>query len=158
MSAPAIQTPTDAGHPAPARDRVSLAALWFGLAGGPAAWSIQTLVNLPVAAHGCFPRLDPLDQPATSVRGIAFMVSLLALLVCALAATVALRSWTRTRHEHHDAAGKGAEHAAPTALMETGEGRTRFMALAGVVASMTFLLVVLIHTASVFLVTPCAGS
>jgi hypothetical protein len=100
--------------------------------------------------------MDPLHQPVTSVRGIAFLVSLLALIVCALAVAVAVRCWTRTRHEHHEAAGRGAEHAAPTALMETGEGRTRFMALAGVIASTTFLLVVLIHTASVILVQPCA--
>jgi hypothetical protein len=144
-----------AGHPAPARTNVSLAALWFGLFGAPVAWSAQTLVNLPVAAHGCFPRLVPLDTPVTAVRGIAFVVSLLALAVCVAATAVSFRSWARTRHEHHEAAGKGSRHTPANALMETGEGRTRFMAAAGVLTSLTFLIVSLVHAAAVFLVLPC---
>ncbi len=130
--------------------------MWFGLAGAPAAWSVQTLVNLPIASHGCFPRLDPLTTPVTSVRGLAFVVSLVALMVCVAATLVAFRNWARTRHEHHEAAGKGGAHTPETALMETGEGRTRFMALSGVLASATFLVVSVVHLAAVFLVTPCA--
>jgi hypothetical protein len=145
------------GHPAPARERVSLPALWFGLFGGPVAWSIQTLVNLPVASHGCFPRLDPLAQPVTAVRGVAFSVSLLALAICVAATVVSVRSWSRTRHEHHEATGKGSGHDAGTALLETGEGRTRFMALAGVLTSVTFLILSLVHAAAIFLVSACAS-
>jgi hypothetical protein len=155
MATQSIDRPVEQGHPAPARGEVSTAALWFGLAGGPAAWSVQTLVNLTVASHGCFPRLDPLHEPVTSVRGIAFVVSLFAVVVCVAATAVALRSWSRTRHEHHQAAGKGSAHDTSTALMETGEGRTRFMAWAGVLASVTFLLVSVVHAASLFLVSPC---
>jgi len=146
---------TEAGHPAPARGRVSLAALWFGLFGGPAAWSIQTLVNLPVASHGCFPRLDPLDSPVTSVRGIAFAVSIGALVVGVAATVVAMRSWARTRHEQHEAAGKAERHEPNTALLETGEGRTRFMALSGVLSSITFLILSIVHAAAIFIVSPC---
>jgi hypothetical protein len=155
MTASTIDPAAGGGHPAPERHRVSTAALWFGLAGGPFAWSVQTLVNLPVASHGCFPRLDPLDHPITSVRGIAFVVSIFALVLCAAATAVAFRSWSRTRGEQHEAAGKGGMHAAPTALMETGEGRTRFMALAGLIASLTFLFVSLIHLVSILIVRPC---
>ena len=148
---------TAATHPAPARTHVALGALWFGLFGGPAAWSVQTLVNLPVASHGCFPRLQPLSLPIVGgLRGIAFTVSIIALLVCAAALATAFRSWSRTRHEHQSAAGSASEHTAAQALAETGEGRTRFMALSGVVLSLTFLLGSLVHTASLFLVSPCA--
>ena len=142
-------------HPAPARAHVALPALWFGLFGGPVAWSIQTLVNLPIASHGCFPRLSPLESPITAVRGIAFFVSLLALAVCVAAATVAFRSWSRLRREHQEGAGRGREHPPAAALAETGEGRTRFMALCGILTSLTFLVVSLVHTAAVFLVSPC---
>ena len=147
---------TVSGHPAPARGTVRTGALWFGLFGGPLAWSVQTLVNLPVASHGCFPRLQPLAYPVTSVRGIAFAVSLFALVVNIAAAFVAFRAWARTRGEHHGAAGKGSRHSPETAALETGEGRTRFMALAGVLTSITFLLLSGVHAASPFLVGACA--
>jgi len=149
-------TPQSA-HPAPARVQVGLPALWFGLYGGPLAWSVQTLVNLPVAAHGCFPRLEPLSSPISGgVQLSVIIVSIAALALCVAAASVAFRSWTRTREEHQSGAGSAREHAPATALTETGEGRTRFMALAGLLTSLTFLVVSLIHTASIFLVSPCA--
>lgn len=152
MSAPAA-----VAHPAPARAHVALAALWFGLFGGPVAWSIQTLVNLPVASHGCFPRLEPLSLPAGNVRGVVLTVGVLALLVCASALATAIRSWSRTRHEHQRASGSASEHDPSAALAETGEGRTRFMALSGVLLSLTFLLMSLVHTAALFMVGPCAA-
>ena len=147
-----------AGHPAPARVRVSLAALWFGIFGGPVAWSVQTLINLPVASHGCFPRLEPLDHPVIgNVSGITFVVSVFAILTCLAATAVSVRTWLRTRGEHQESAGSGRHHDAATALAETGEGRTRFMALSGVLASLTFLVLTIVQTASIFLVSPCAS-
>jgi len=150
--------PAEAGHPAPERAHVRTAVLWFGLFGGPAAWSIQTLVNLPLASHACYPQLFPLDAPATGgLRGIVFVVSILALLVSAAAAVSAWRAWRLTRHEHQQSSGKANEHRTEAAALETGEGRTRFMALAGLLTSMTFLLVSLVHLSTVFLVSPCAS-
>jgi hypothetical protein len=149
-------TSQPAAHPAPARVRVGLPALWFGLYGGPLAWTVQTLVNLPVAAHGCFPRLEPLSSPVTGgLRAVVVVVSIVALAVCGAAAVVAFRSWTRTREESQSGAGAARAHAPAHALAETGEGRTRFMALAGLLTSVTFLVLSLVHLASIFLVTPC---
>ena len=146
-------------HPAPARERASLPALWFGLFGGPVAWSIQTLVNLPLASHACFPRLEPLDTPVVGgLRGIVLVVSLLALLVSAFAAVVAWRVWSRTRLEHQGGTGEGRGHDPHLAALETGEGRTRFMALAGVMTSAAFFLVSAAHAATLFLVSPCSLS
>ena len=143
-------------HPAPARGKAPLSALWFGFAGAPAAWSVQTLVNLSLSAHSCFPRLTPLSAPATpGLRGIEFGVSLLALAVCLAAASVAWRTWWRTRDEHQRGTGRGRDHQPGPALLETGEGRTRFMAFAGVLTSVTFLAVCAINTAAIFLVSPC---
>jgi hypothetical protein len=150
--------PRTGAHPAPARARASLGALWFGLAGGPAAWSIQTLVSLPVAAHACFPRLTPLSSPAFGgVRGVVFLLGVMAFGVSALATGVAWRTWSRTRREEQGSSGAGARHTESVALLETGEGRTRFMALAGVMTSIAFLLVTAAHAATLFLVAPCAG-
>jgi hypothetical protein len=145
-----------ASHPAPARARVSARALWFGLAGGFVAWSVQTITNLSLASHACYPRLFPLAAPVVGgLRGIAFGVSIVALIVCAAAAATAWRSWAATRDEHQEGSGAGKTHAPAHAALETGEGRTRFMALAGVLTSTTFLLVSLVHAASLFLVMPC---
>ena len=153
MSAPA--TTANPAHPAPARANISRATLWYGLVAGPAAWSVQTLVNLPVSSHFCFPRLEPLSSPQIGVRGSTFVVSIAALIVCLTAVAVSTRTWLRTRGEHHEASGKGSAHQPATALLETGEGRTRFMALSGMLASTTFLIASLVHTAAIFLVFPC---
>src|SRR5919107_1145218 len=97
-----------AAHPAPARGHVSLAALWFGLAGAPAAWSVLTLVNLPLASHGCFPRLYPLAAPVTGgLRGLAAVVGFAALAVCVAATAVSWSMWRRTRGEHQQGSGQG---------------------------------------------------
>ena len=150
------ETTAGDSHPAPSRARVRRAALWFGLLGGPIAWSVQTLINLPVASHGCFPRLTPLDAPITgAMRGIAFVVSLAALAIGLAAAAVAWRSWRHTRDEQQSGTGNARQHGAEHALLETGEGRTRFMALAGVLTSVTFLVASAIHAAAIFLVLPC---
>ena len=151
-------TTSNETHPAPHRGRVPRFMLWFGLLGAPAAWVMQTLLNLPISSHACFPKLAPLEMPATgALRGILFLVSVLAILVSAAALVAALRGWARTHDENQDRAGKGAGHDSSTALAETGEGRTRFMAGAGVLTSLTFLLVATIHATVVFLVAPACG-
>ena len=157
MTAATTSQPSGTSHPAPSRAQIALPALWFGLFGGPVAWSIQTLVNLPVASHGCYPALSPLEAPISGVRGIAFIVSLFALAICVAAAVVAFRSWTRLRGEHQEGSGRAREHTPAAALAETGEGRTRFMALCGVLTSLTFLVLSLTLTAAIFLVSPCAS-
>jgi len=144
-------------HPAPSRNKVGRFGLWFGLFGGPAAWTLQTLINLPLASHACFPQLEPLSSPVVeSVRGLAFTVGTLSVIVCILAVGVAWRTWSRTREEHQGSSGAGATHTNLTALLETGEGRTRFMAQSGLMTSMLFLLVTVVNTITIFIVPPCA--
>ena len=145
-------------HPAPARHDVSSGLLWFGLFGGPAAWTIQTLVDLAVTSHGCYPRLFPLEAPIlSSLRAIVVTVSLAALIVCIVAALAAIRTWGQTRHEHQSSSGAGEKHSPSAALLETGEGRTRFLALSGLMTSVVFTIAVLAHTVSIFIVGPCGG-
>ena len=144
------------GHPAPARGRVPLSALWFGVVGAPAAWSVQTLVNFSLAAHSCFPHLTPLASPTLGgLRGVTFAVGLASVAVCIGATVVAWRSWWHTREEHQGGSGRGREHDPDAAALETGEGRTRFMALAGLLTSITFLVVSAVNTAAIFLISPC---
>jgi hypothetical protein len=152
------EQPRGHAHPAPARNDVAPALLWFGLVGAPAAWTVQTLVDLAVASHGCYPRLFPLAAPMLAgLRGIVITVSIAALIVCIVAGAAAFRSWSRTRHEHQVSSGAGEKHSHAAALLETGEGRTRFLALSGVMASVVFTIAVVAHTVSIFMVGPCGG-
>ena len=145
-------------HPAPDRARIGLPGLWFGIFGGPAAWSVQALANLAVSSHACYPRAVPLSAPVVpGLQGIVFATSLIAVIVCIAATSVAARNWRQSRHERQESTGLGQAHAPSAALAETGEGRTRFMALSGVIASATFLVACIAPLATVFVVAPCAG-
>lgn len=138
-----------ASHPAPARGEVGLGALWFGLFGAPGAWSVQLLVDYAVAAHTCFPRLYPLAIPTIGhggLRATTVVVSVVFLAIGVLAGLTALRSWRATRHETG-----GHGHWA----LDTGEGRTRFMAMSGLITSAIFVIAMLVNTASALTVSPC---
>jgi hypothetical protein len=149
---------TEAGHPAPARGNVALWTLWFGFLGAPLGWTLQTLANTAVASHGCYPQLFPLDKPLTGgMRGILFVISIVAIAAAVAALAVSFSTWRRTNSEHQEKSGNARGHDQSTAALETGEGRTRFMAMSGVLTSIVFLVVILAHTAAIFVVVPCGG-
>lgn len=150
---------TEARHPAPARESVPPWALWFGFLGAPLGWTLQTLANTAIASHGCYPQLSPLDRPGTGgLRGILFVISIAAIVAGVAALAVSFSAWRRTSSEHQGKSGASTrQHAESTAALETGEGRTRFMALSGVLTSLVFLVVIVAHTAAVFVVIPCGG-
>jgi uncharacterized membrane protein len=150
---------SEAGHPAPERGNVPMWTLWFGFLGAPLGWTLQTLANTAVASHACYPGLFPLSSPATgAMRGILFVISIVAIVVAVAALVVSFSTWSRTNNEHQAKSGEGArQHDRSTAALETGEGRTRFMALSGVLTSIVFLIVILAHTAAVFVVLPCGA-
>ncbi len=132
-------------HPVANRYRVGLLALAFGVAGAPLAWNIELLVGTAVSGHQCFPRYAPLALPmwgGTWWFLLALSLAAIALGICA--ALVSWRSWTRTRDEHPDAA-------------HGGEGRTRFLALCGLLTSGLFLVVLLFTLAAVLMVPLCSG-
>ena len=132
-----VAATSNSRHPAPRRGIVPLPALWFGLFGAPAAWALQTITDYSLVAHYCYPSDAPLHAPTFSaVRGVGFAVSGMMLVIVLLALITALRSWREIRHGHD------AEHHE---LAEVGEGRARFMALAGVLLSFVFLFAVLMN-------------
>ena len=124
-------------HPAPRREVVPLATLWFGIFGAPAAWALQTIADYSLVAHYCYPSDMPLGAPTFgALRGVGIAVSAVVLVVVLLALATAFRSWREIRHGHD------AEHHE---LAEVGEGRARFMALAGILLSFVFLFAVLMN-------------
>lgn len=139
--------PTDAAHPAPLRHRVSVWALWFGLFGAPLVWSLQILIGYAFDSHGCFPHRRPLATPVFSwLWTLQLVVGLVCLAIALAAAVVAWRAWQSTYDE------RGGDHER---LLEVGEGRTRFMAFAGVLVSVLFALGVVLNLIPMFLVPAC---
>jgi len=122
--------PTQPVHPSPHRAKTSLAALLYGLCAAPVAWCTGELVNATLAQEACFPGTEPLQLPTiTNLHGLQFAVMALSLLISASAAWVALQAWRATRFEHD---------GGPHTLLAIGEGRSRFMALAGILTSVGF--------------------
>jgi hypothetical protein len=140
-------TPQQQPHPAPHRDRLSLAAAWFAILAAPVAWSVQLLVNAPLVAHACYPHDEPLATPALShLLAAAGWVEGLALALCLAGGAMALRNWRRTRNER-----PGTAHH----LIEGGDGRSRFMAMAGLLTSSLFLIGVIFAAFNLTLAVPC---
>lgn len=138
-----------AAHPAPLRRLVSKRALWFGILGAPAAWSAQLLVSYAVAAHRCFPRLYPFAEPergAQELSAILLTLFFVALIIAVFALRTAITSWRSTAGET-----EGDTHNA----LDIGEGRTRFMALSGILISAVFVLAMFAQGVLVLSVQPC---
>lgn len=150
MSASADPVGTTA-HPSPQRARVSLAALFVGLIGGPAAWFTQLLANYALASFTCFPH----DLPRSGLPPLwhevwyaLLVINSAGMLAALLAARLSWRNWNTTHGEKPGSSGP---------LMAAGEGRTRFIALVGMMAGLGFFVAVLFDTIALFVVPSCAG-
>ncbi len=138
------------GHPAPHRQKVSLSSLLFGFWGAPIAWITQLCANYGLSSTVCYPGVRPVVQVPAGWRWITpalFVVDALALLVAVAAAVVAFRAFSITKEER-----EGDHHH----LIEVGEGRSRFLALCGLVTAGGFILVMVFNTLSLILVPLCA--
>jgi hypothetical protein len=134
-------------HAAPHRHRVGLSALFFGLAAAPAAWNAQLLFSVGLSAHACYPRDVPLELPIWSnLWGALLGIGVAGIALAVLGGLVSFRNWRLTFDE-----APGAAHH----LLDAGEGRTRFLAMFGILTSFLFALGLLFATAAVFLVPIC---
>lgn len=116
----------DQEHPSPHRGKVSLLALWTGLVLAPAAWFLQLTIDTPLLSQACYPRDEPLGGPLPTLSAVVLAVDLAALVAAVVGFVIAWRTWHHTRQEKP---GRG-QH-----LMASGEGRSRFMAMAGMLTS-----------------------
>jgi len=134
-------------HPSPHRAKTGLAALLYGLVGAPAAWAVGQMVSATLAQEACFPGTEPLAIPAiANLHRLHLVVLVISLLVSTSAALVALGAWRATRHEQAGGA---------YALLSIGEGRSRFMALAGMMTSVGFFVGTLFSFPALLLVPSC---
>jgi formate-dependent nitrite reductase membrane component NrfD len=142
-----VPPPVSTTHPAPHRHRVGLAALLFGLAAAPLAWNFQVLFSSSLAGYVCFPHAAPLSAPLWSGwRPVLFAVAGISIAVAVLGGLVSLRNWQRTFQER-----SGSAHH----LLDLGEGRTRFMAMGGMLIGALFIYALLFGATALWLVPPC---
>jgi len=141
--------PTQTGHPAPHRSRVGLAALLFGICAAPLAWNAQILFNAALSGFVCYPHDAPLAAPLLpGSRSLMLAVSVAGIAIAIVAGLISWRSWRRTNEER-----PGSFHH----LLELGEGRTRFMAMVGMLTSALFLIALAFGVSVLLLVPPCGG-
>lgn len=137
-----------AAHPAPHRDRVGLTALSFGIVAAPLAWSVQQLFSTALAGYACYPHADPRSVPLWSgLPAVLLAITAAAFALALSGGGVAWNAWRRTRSER-----PGSAHQ----LMETGDGRTRFMAMCGMLTS-TLFVIALAFGATALYVAPLCG-
>lgn len=137
-------------HPAPHRHKIGLSSLFFGFWGGPIAWIGQLVVNYGLSSQVCFPGRTPLTAVPVGARWITpalLTLDAAAILIGVVAAVVASRTFAATRDEM-----EGDYHH----LLEVGEGRSRFLALCGLITAGGFVLIMLFNTLSLILVPLCA--
>lgn len=136
---------TDLRLAAQNRDRASLASLAAGLFAVPCSWALRLVVNYGIDSHFCFPgesRRNILPAWAwptlLGIDAATIAVAIIAILIC-------FHYWRRARDE-------AVAHAA---LIETGEGPTRFLALWGLLVGFGFLVAVLFDLVGLWIVPVC---
>jgi hypothetical protein len=136
-------------HPSPQRDLVGAGAIAFAIGAGPTAWFVQLGFNASFAAHACFPKDVPLATPLWgSLQLVMLSIDVLALAVCSFGFLMAWRSWQKTGTER-----PGSAHH----LLESGDGRSRFMAMVGMMTSALFFAATAFATLNLAVVPPCNG-
>ncbi len=140
-----------AEHPAPARHEVDIGLLAFGLMGGPIIWGVHFLANVTIASRAC--ASSAILRPSASTHAALLLIDAVAAIVALAALYISTQAWRSTRHEGSDtrAAGMSPEHHAA----EVGEGRTRFIALGGIMMSTVFFVAILFDTFAAIVVTAC---
>ena len=138
-----------AHHPAPHRGRIGLLGAAFGVLAAPAAWATHLLVSYSLSSFACFPNGEAAQAPIwPALRTLLWGIDVVAIAIGITAGLVAWRNWQRTQHE-----ARGSAHT----LIDAGEGRTRFVALCGMLASGGFLLALAFASIGLIVVPACAG-
>jgi hypothetical protein len=138
-------------HAAPHADRVKLGEIFFGVMGGPLAWFLQLCAGYALASTPCFRDGVRVAEPLPVLQwtGPAMIAAMLGgVVVALLALAVSWRAFQRTRQE----AGGGSGH-----LLEMGAGRTRFLALWGVLLGGAFAAASAMTAIAFILLPRCAG-
>jgi hypothetical protein len=144
-------SPEAAQHPAPHAERMSVGEIYFGLFAAPFAWLLQLACGYALASEPCFRAGQRSSVPPVALQWTwpAMIVLTAAAIAISIAAfIVSQRAFERTRREHPG----GTQH-----LMEAGAGRTRFLALWGMVLGAGFAMAAALTAVAYIAVPRCAG-
>lgn len=135
-------------HPAPASGTVANWRLIVGIAGAPAAWTLQLSAATARAGNACIAG-DGAKRPVVDLDGVGAMIvaANLAALVLALASlALALLAYRQTRKQ---SSGRHRD------ILDTAEGRSCFLALWGVGIGTLFTVAIAFNTVSLFWTSLC---
>ncbi len=137
--------------PAPEGGRVRLAPMVFAIVAAPLAWFVLVCAGEALASEPCFPYGHRYAAPLSGLEWT--WPALIALLTaCAVVSVAAIAvSWSMYRATRSEEAGKYA------GLLDEGTGRTRFMALWGLLYSAGFCVATLFSLASYIALPRCGG-
>jgi hypothetical protein len=131
-------------------EKVGWLALAFGLVGGPAGWFMQVCAGYMLANGPCFPhearRITP-PQVFDWTWPALIALLILGVLVAAAAFGVALGTWRRSLPA-------GTYQDLP---QKDVAGRTRFLALWGMVFGASFAVATLVNAVAYIVLPRCAG-
>jgi len=134
-------------HPSPERGKVPIPLMLAALFLAPAVWTLQILSAYVLAARSCFPAYSPLAGPRVpGMSGWTVVGCLLALALAGISLWASTLAWRRTRREK-----KGGAHEA----LDVGEGRTRFLALCGVIVTAIFAAAIIFDALAALLLRQC---
>ncbi|KRB86563.1 hypothetical protein ASE00_07695 [Sphingomonas sp. Root710] len=135
-------------HPAPHADKLAAPLTAFILMAGPLAWLTQLTAGFAMTSWACFPGDIRWAEPKPGYPLAAVGVSIICALIAAASGLVAWRKFAEVKQEMSG----GTRH-----LADIGHGRTRFVALWGVILGATFTVTILVTLVAFVLVPPCAG-
>jgi hypothetical protein len=119
--------------------------LAFGLFAAPIGWALHLLVNYSIAGQNCVGAVAA-SANARGAYSVILLIDLAAVILTVVAGLVAYDLWKKTKEEK-----VGDTHR----LVQTGEGRTRFLALCGILTSTLFGLAVIVDVLGIVVGPTC---
>ena len=139
------QAPDKIGHPSPQRHKVSVPWLLAGLAIPPVAWALALIVAFAISSNACPPASGSQSGSSSEVT-LLIVFQLICLLSVIASGLMSRRHWQSVRHEQKD-----SEHSHLT----IGDGRTRFLALTGMLTAGVFAIGILFFIVEPILIPAC---
>ena len=134
-------------HPSPHRGRVNIRALIFGASVAPLFWIAQLILSSAFSSLICAASRDT-SASAQLLQSLFVAFDVVAILAALAGGLVSYRCWRATHEEHA---------GGPTHAIEAGEGRSRFLALWGMLSSIWFLFAIAFNTIASLVVPLCVG-
>ncbi|MGZ8236739.1 MAG: hypothetical protein ACXWTY_02555 [Methylobacter sp.] len=120
-----------------------------GLFGAPAAWLAQFSLSEPLAAHACYPYLEPVSAPVW--EGLPVMLVVISLACLAVALLSGFIAWTTWRQFENN-----LPEDKKSAMAASGN-RNWFLIKLSTMSSFIFLVAIIFNICAIFLVSPCSS-